>query len=354
MIKPEKKFYIFGMGNREKFIYKEGGSLIKFETNEVVFSFDVKREKFLYDRYMVVVWTNDGITYLIQEDSWGVYIYDITASKALHDERKLVKTLTTSEYINLPDFEDTEYPEQLRILHGEILVSFLGNLPVPNIYTYKKPWYRDGAMMALVLEKTKNLHLMRPWALSVKELYDKNNKGNCEPDNLGQLAFVLSFFVDKNYPLIAEIYNEAERIASGGLLRGMTDYGVHEIYSTLWLRFAFDRLGIKADFINIPEEFDNYARMFWMDKDGIETKTPYNNEYNEWYPYLSWAVYHFNGDEIPSELLKLQYPMSWEICASEANYELIAPLSEEYAKNKCSAPHSWHAAEMFMYLIEKE
>ena len=354
MIKPEKKFYIFGMGNREKFIYKEGGSLIKFETNEVVFSFDVKREKFLYDRYMVVVWTNDGITYLIQEDSWGVYIYDITASKALHDERKLVKTLTTSEYINLPDFEDTEYPEQLRILHGEILVSFLGNLPVPNIYTYKKPWYRDGAMMALVLEKTKNLHLIRPWALSVKELYDKNNKGNCEPDNLGQLAFVLSFFVDKNYPLIAEIYNEAERIASGGLLRGMTDYGVHEIYSTLWLRFAFDRLGIKADFINIPEEFDNYARMFWMDKDGIETKTPYSNEYNEWYPYLSWAVYHFNGDDIPSELLKLQYPMSWEICVSEANYELIAPLSEEYAKNKCSAPHSWHAAEMFMYLIEKE
>ncbi|MBQ8546370.1 MAG: hypothetical protein IJ437_05470 [Clostridia bacterium] len=349
MIKPEKQFYIFGMGNREKFIYKEGGSLIKFATNEVVYTWDVKREKFLFDRYMVVIWTSDEKTFLISEDSFGAYIYDITDG-----EKKLLSTLCKSEYINLPDFEDYEYPEQLRILHQEILVSFNGNNPVPNIYTYKKPWYRDSAMMALVLEKTKNLHLIKPWALGVKNLYDKNNKGNCEPDNLGQLAFVLSFFVDKNYPLIAEIYNEAERIADGGLLRGMTDYGVHEIYSTLWLRLAFDRLGIRADFIKIPHEFDSYARMFWMDKKGVETKTPFDNEYNEWYPYLSWAVYHFNGDEIPKELLKIQYPMSWEICASEADYNAIAPLSEEYAKNKCSAPHSWHAAEMFMYLIEKK
>jgi hypothetical protein len=44
--------------------------------------------------------------------------------------------------------------------------------------------------------------------------------------------------------------------------------------------------------------------------------------------------------------------MSWEIDASQAKYPEIAPLSEEYAKNKCGAPHSWHAAEMFMYLIE--
>ena len=65
MIKAEKQFYIFGMGNREKFIYKEGGSLIKFSTNEVVYSFDVKREKFLYDRYMVVIWTNDEKIFLI-------------------------------------------------------------------------------------------------------------------------------------------------------------------------------------------------------------------------------------------------------------------------------------------------
>lgn len=349
MIKPEKQFFIFGMGNREKFIYKEGGSLIKFDTNEVVYSFDVKREKFLFDRYMIVIWTNDEKTFILSEDNWGAYIYQV-----VDEERKLIKTLCTGEYINLPYFEDYKYPRQLRILHHEILTSFIGNNPVPNIYTYKKPWYRDGAMMALVLEKTKNLHLMRPWALSVKSLYDKNNKGNCEPDNLGQLALVLSYFADKDYPLISDIYNEAERIAENGVLTGLTDYGHHEIYSTLWLKLAFDKLDIRADFIKLPNEFDSYARMFWMDKSEVETQTPFDNQYNEWYPYLSWAVYHFNGDEIPKELLEVKYPMSWEICASEANYEGIRPLSEEYANNKCSAPHSWHAAEMFMYLIEQK
>ncbi len=348
MIKPEKQFYIFGMGAREKFIYKAGGTLTKFEGNEVVFTFDVKREKFLFDRYTVVIWTNDEKTYLIKENSYGAYIYDITGGEAL------IMTLCEGEYINLPDFEEYENSEALRILHQEILVSFNGILPVPNIYTYKKPWYRDGAMMALVLERTKNLHLIKPWALSVTELYDKNNKGNCEPDNLGQIAFVLSYFVDKNYPLIGEIYKEAERISENGVLTGLTDYGHHEIYATLWLKLAFDRLNIKADFIKIPKEFDRYARMFWMDKSEVEIDTPFENKYDEWYPYLTWATYHFDGDEIPSELLEIKYPMSWEICASEAEYDLILPLSEEYAKNKCSAPHSWHAAEMFMYLIEKE
>lgn len=350
MIKPEKQFYIFGMGAREKFIYKEGGTLIKAFTNEVVYQFDVKREKIFFDRYMVVIWTNDERIYLIKEDSFGAYIYDI----ADEERKKLVLELSTSDYINLPDFEEYEYPAQLRILHQEILVSFNGNLPLPNIFTYKKPWYRDSAMMALVLEKTKNLHLIRPWALSVKELYDKNNKGTCEPDNLGQLAFVLSYFVDKNYPLISDIYNEAERIAENGVLTGTTDYGHHEIYATLWLKLAFDRLGIGADFIKIPKEFDRYARMFWMDKSGVEADTPFDNEYDALYPYLTWATYHFNGDEIPNELIKIKYPMSWEIKASEAKYDLISPLSEEYAKEKCSSPHSWHAAEMFMYLIEKE
>lgn len=347
MIKPEKQFFILGMGSRDKLIYKEGGFLTKFDTNESIYTFDVEREKFFFDRYAIVIWTNDKKIYHLYENSYGVYLEDITDGKVSSK-----KCLTSSDYINLPDFEEYKYPKQLRILHHEILVSFLGDKPVPNIYVYKKPWYRDGAMMALCLEKTKNLHLIRNWALSVTELYDKNNKGNCEPDNLGQLAFVLSYFVDKQYPLIYEIDNEAKRIMENGLLTGLTDYSHHEIYATLWLKLAYERLNIDTSFIKIPKEFDSYARMFWMDKREIETETPYANVYDEKYPYLSWARYHFNGDEIDESLLEIKYPMSWEIEASEAIYENIAPLSEEYAKNKCASPHSWHAAEMFLYLIE--
>ena len=347
MIKPEKQFFLFGMGNRDKFVYKEGGELTKFDTGEVVYSFDILRERFFFDRYMIVIWTNDGKIYNLYENSHGVYLEDITEADNVKRE-----VIVEGEFINLPDFEEYKYPEQLRILHHEILVSFLGDLPVPNIYVYKKPWYRDGAMMALCLEKTKNLQLMRNWALSVTECYDRNNKGNCEPDNLGQLAFILSYFVDKNYPMIHKIIEEAKRIMENGLLTGKTDYSHHEIYSTLWLKLACERLNIDTSFIKIPKEFDSYARMMWMYKDDVEVEHPYENEYSYKYPYLWWAVCHFNGDKIPKELLEIKYPMSWEIQASEAIYENIASLSTEYAENKCASPHSWHAAEMFLYLIE--
>ncbi|MBR2024504.1 MAG: hypothetical protein IKA02_01705 [Clostridia bacterium] len=345
MIKPEKQFFIFGMGNREKFIYKEGGQLIKFDTNEVVMSFDVEKETFIFDRYTVIIYTKDKKEYQIYENSYGVYLLD-------NDTRE-GRCFTCSDYINLPEFNEYKYPKQLRILHHEILVSFLGDDPVPNIYVYKKPWYRDAAMMAMCLEKTKNLHLMRNWALNVTELYDRNNAGNCEPDNLGQLAFILSYFVEKTYyPFMYDLRYEADRIMENGLLTGLTDFSHHEIYSTLWLKLAYERLGIDTKDIKIPKEFDSYARMFWMDKKEVEVDTPYNNEYDEKYPYLSWARYHFNGDEIDEKLLEIKYPMSWEIDASQAIYENIAPLSQNYADNKCAAPHSWHAAEMFLYLIE--
>ncbi len=346
MIKPEKQFFIFGLGHREKHLYKDG-TLVNIKTNEVVFKWNVEREKFLYDRYMVVIWTKEKSIFLIEENEHGLYVSDITNG----EERKSFACLAESE-INLPDFEEYKYPAQMRILHQEILTSFIGSTPVPNIYVYDTAWYRDGAMMALALEKTGNIELLRPWAMSVTDLYDRNNNGNEEPDNLGQLAFVLSFFVDKSYPLVGKIVEEAKRITENGLLTGLTDYNNHEIYATLWLKLGLERLGVDTSFINIPEQFDDYARMFWMDRNGIERKTPFENNYNERYPYLWWAVKHFEGEPIDEKYLEIKYPMSWEICASEAKYEKIAPLSEEYAKNKCGAPHSWHASEMLMYLIE--
>ncbi|MBO5212450.1 MAG: hypothetical protein J6B60_02815 [Clostridia bacterium] len=345
MIKPEKQFYIFGMGHREKYIYKNS-ALIEFKTNNTVYYWDVEKEEFIYDKYTVILGLKNGETVIITENTQGVFIKR-EKNAVLKEEICLA-----DDEILLPDFEEYKYPAQLRILHQELLISFLDKFPVPNFYVYKTPWYRDGAMMALALEKTGNISLLKDWALSITELYDKNNSGNSEPDNLGQLAYILSFFVDKEYPLVKKIVEEAKRITVDGVLTGLTDYGHHEIYSTLWLKFGLERLGIDTSFIKIPKEFDSYAYMFWMDRAGIDTSTPYENEYNEWYPYLWWAVKHFKKEPIDEKYLEIKYPMSWEICASEARYELIAPLSEEYAKNKCGSPHSWHAAEMFMYLLE--
>ena len=76
MIKPEKQFFIFGMGNREKLIYKEGGELIRFDTNEVILKLNIITDQFLFDRYMVVIWTKDGKIYRLYENSYGVYLDD--------------------------------------------------------------------------------------------------------------------------------------------------------------------------------------------------------------------------------------------------------------------------------------
>ncbi|MBQ8163658.1 MAG: hypothetical protein IJZ93_04765 [Clostridia bacterium] len=345
MIQAESRFFIFGMGHREKYVYKDS-KLINVKTNKAVFSWNIEKEEFLYGKYTVILHTKQGTTVTITENEDGVYV------KQEKNGDRIEQICLTEQKISLPDFEEYKYPEQLRILHHEILISFLDKAPVPNFYVYNKPWYRDGAMMALVLEQTGNIGLLKDWALSVTELYDKNNSGNCEPDNLGQLAYILSFFVDKKYPLVNEILKEAKRIMKDGALAGKTDYGDHEVYSTLWLKFGLEKLGVDTDFIKIPKRFDSYAYMFWMDRSEVDTVTPYDNEYNEWYPYLWWAVKHFKNEPIDEKYFEIKYPMSWEIRASEAKYESIAPLSTEYAKNKCGAPHSWHASEMFMYLIE--
>ena len=81
-------------------------------------------------------------------------------------------------------------------------------------------------------------------------------------------------------------------------------------------------------------------------------ETHFENEYNWLYPYLWWAVKHFENEPIDEKLLEIKYPMSWEKEASQAKYEKIRQLSNTYADNKYSAPHTWHGAEMFLYLIE--
>ena len=338
MILPEKKFFLFGMGDREKYIYKNC-SLIRYKDGKLIYAWNNCTEEFLYSDYTVVLTKKDGGRVVLFEDETGFYV----DGKCLYSSK-----------LNLPDFKEYKYAEQLKILHHEILINIIDGKPVPNYFVYKKPWYRDSAMMGMVLKATNNLHLIKDWILSLTDIYDQNNAGMCEPDNLGQLLYLISLVDDKSNPMVEKIIEEAKRICENGLLSGQTDFGDHRIYSTLWLKFALKELNIEEDFLNVPEKFDNYARMFWMDRDGIERGTKYENEYNWLYPYLWWAVKHFENEPIVNEYLEIRYPMSWEKEASQAKYEHIRQLSNIYADNKYSAPHTWHASEMFLYLIEME
>lgn len=338
MINPEHKFFLFGMGDREKYIYKNK-ALIRYRDNKIIFAWNGYDEEFIYDKYTVILTKKGENDVVLCENEQGFYVNDVC--------------LTASDLI-LPDFEEYKYPIQLRILHHEVLINIIDGKPVPNYFVYKKPWYRDSAMMGMVLKKTGNLRLIKDWILSLDELYDKNNAGNCEPDNLGQLLYLISLVSDKNNPMVKKAIDEAKRITNNGLLTGLTDFNNHEIYSTLWLKFALNALDIQEGFIKIPNEFDSYARMFWMDRQDVEKETEYANEYNIFYPYLWWAVKHFENEKIDEEYLNITYPMSWEKEASQARYEDIRQLSKVYADNNLSAPHTWHASEMFLYLIETE
>ena len=338
MIRPEKQFFLFGMGDREKFIYKDK-ALYRYKDNEIIYAWNDCTEEFIFDEYTVVITKNNGERVVLLENEEGFFVNE--------------KCLTASK-INLPTFEGQKFQKHLRILHHEILINIIDGKPVPNYFVYKNPWYRDGAMMGMVLKATNNLHLIKDWVLSITELYDKNNAGNEEPDNLGQLLYLISLVSDKNNPIVEKAINEAKRISENGTLTGLTDFNNHEIYSTLWLIFGLKELGIENDYFKAPEKFDDYARMFWMDRQGVERQTHFENKYNWLYPYLWWAVKHFENEPIDEEFLEISYPMSWEKEASQANYEGIRHLSKTYAENKFSAPHTWHGAEMFLYLIEME
>ena len=68
------------------------------------------------------------------------------------------------------------------------------------------------------------------------------------------------------------------------------------------------------------------------------------------YPYLDWAWDHFYGENA-GLIGSRDYPLSWEAKASQAHYDGMAVLSQEYTDQKICVPHTWHAAEMFLYLL---
>jgi hypothetical protein len=70
----------------------------------------------------------------------------------------------------------------------------------------------------------------------------------------------------------------------------------------------------------------------------------------EKYPYLGWACDNFHGTRC-SPISNKDYPLTWEIEASQANYNGMAVIDEKYLSEKNASPHTWHASEVFLYLM---
>ena len=179
---PDVRFFLFGMGQRAKLLYRDG-RLTDARSGNLLREWNVKSDLIVPSDYLVNLETADGATVRLREDETAVWIEEGATRTAIEGTRHPVK---------LPDFAGHRYARILRVLHQELLVNVIPAGPVPNFFVYSKPWYRDGAMMALAFRETGNLDQIRDWALGLKEVFDRNNGGETEADNPGQALFLIS------------------------------------------------------------------------------------------------------------------------------------------------------------------
>ncbi|MBL9137885.1 MAG: hypothetical protein JNK85_18605 [Verrucomicrobiales bacterium] len=339
---PDERFFLFGMGLREKLVYQKG-ALVKAPSGEIVRRWSVREDFILPADYMVVIRTTDDHEARIIEDEHGVWWVENGVASQIPE---------TGTPVRLPDFAAYPFPAVLRVLHQELLVNVTPRGPVPNFFVYAKPWYRDGAMMAMAFKETGNLDCIRAWIRGLNSAFDRNNAGETEADNLGQVLFLLSLVSDKNHPLVTKVLTEAvpfERTESfGRFLQGRSDFAPHPVYQTKWMKYGLRALDL-PDPYTVPPVTDSYSALFWMDY--REAHIPGRDaDDRDKYPYLGWACDHFHGAR-KSPISNRDYPLTWEAHASQAHYQGIRPLSETYADRKMAAPHTWHAAEVLLYFL---
>ena len=124
------------------------------------------------------------------------------------------------ERVRLPSFAGQQHANILRVLHQEILINIVDGRPVPNFLVYSRPWYRDSALMAMVLARTGNLGLIKDWILQLREPYDRNNAGEREADNPGEVLYLISLVSDRSHPLVPGSAPGTEETAKGRSHRG--------------------------------------------------------------------------------------------------------------------------------------
>jgi hypothetical protein len=341
---PDLKFFLFGMGDRRKLLYRQG-ALKDARTGEVLKKWQVSKEVIVPPAYTVDLETANGKKVTIVEDEQGVWLTE--GGK---------KTALARSKLNLPDFRGKTYAPLLKVLHHEVLINIVNGKPVPNFFVYQKPWYRDASLMGMVLQQGGNLHLIKDWILNIRDPFDRNNKGISEADNPGQVLYLISLVSDKSHPAVAAVLDSVQQFVKQGeqgtYIEGKSDYALHPVYQTKWLKFGLKSLGL-PDPYTVPNVYDNYSPLFWWDykQQHVEGQR-FDEGSSTNYPYLVWAQDHFHGEK-NGIVTNQPYPLSWEAHASEANYPGLQLLDEGLVKDKLSTPHTWHAAEMFLLLHEQ-
>ncbi len=334
------RFQLFGFGLRRKLVY-QAGMLRDALSGEILHKWNVRTEKFAPSEYRVDLDT-EAESVAILEDEQGVWL-----------ERGGDRQSLTRHPVRLPVFSGP-HAALLRSLHAELLVNVMPWGPVPNLWFYPRPWYRDAAMMALCFEHTGNVEQIAAWIDGVPlHPYDFNNRGNAETDNLGQVLMLASLTSGTKHPIVERALREAEKMRRAKALTGSTDFAEHPVYQTKWLKYGLRRLSLDDPY-EIPSVPDSYSALFWMDfKDSHQAHPRFGADTLAKYPYLNWAEAHFYGDPPPEAVSAEQFPLTRELQSSEANYGRMRIVAPEWVERRQCSPHTWHAAEMFLYLIDQ-
>lgn len=339
----DNSYYFFGFGNRKKIVFVDS-KLIDIETKEVIYEFDLKSSLIIPNIYTVIIETKEGQFIKLYEDEKGVHFSSETDNYIIEG---------TDVFIDLYKFDNQKYKNIKRVLYGEILFNIKDSVIYPNILVYDKPWYRDAALGTMVLKQTGNLDLISDWVYNITDVYDRQNNGNSETDNLGELLYIISTQKNRNNKLINKIKSEAEKNANSNLygdyLCGSTDFGKRCMYQNLWYRFGLESLNEKYEF-SMPNDIDDYTSMVWWYDydaiDGVDAVVDVN------YPYLTYANFH-NSGRGKIVVNNSLYPLSWEKNASQANYNEMDILGDYYVDNKISPLHVWSASEMLLFLLDE-
>ncbi len=250
---PPVTFFLFGMGDRRKLVYRQG-ALRDAQTGREVRRWEIRQDLIVPPAYTVALKTNRGDRVLLVEDEEAVWL-----------EESGNRTALTRGHVSLPNFTGHRHAPVLRVLHQELLINVIDGKPMPNFMVYSKPWYRDGAMMAMVLKQTGNLGLIKGWVLGLREPYDRNNGGETETDNLGEAMFLISLASDKNHPLVPVIGREMRRFEKDHHIEGRSDFASHPVYQTKWAKYGLRCLSLD-DSYEVPQVADSYAALFWWDQ----------------------------------------------------------------------------------------
>lgn len=345
MMLPQRAFFLFGMGARRKLLYR-AGVLCDAMNGALIEKWDVAAQRIRASEYAVELVEHRGRHVEIREDEEGVWANVGGAERML-----------TAGRLTLPSFDGHPQRDMLRVLHHEILVNIVDGKPLPNLFVYARPWYRDAAMMAMCLERTGNVALIRDWILSLREPYDRNNAGVCEPDNLGQLLYLVSLVSDAAHPVVSTVLAEVAKWRQGDYISGMTDYAPHPVYQTQWLKCGLARLGLD-DAYQVPVVADEYGDLCWWAPASWRADAPRSApaapcmKERPLYPYLDVARRHYYHQPLDSFLYNDGYPLTWEAQASQADYSGMMSIDPVLAVERICVPHTWHAAELFLYLLD--